>query len=434
MSGFIFVTALLIVLGQYKDLVGYASSLETNKLFKAVDISLHAGSWNIPTVFLGVGAIIVLLLLKRSPLRKWADIAILLLATLFAVLSGWQEVELVGDISSVPSGLAALPRPVLPDLSLVPALLGGAVAAVVVGLAESSGAGAAYPNPDGSRSDMSGDFIGQGLGNFAGSFFQAMPAGGSLSRTGLNASSGARSRWSGVYSGMLIAITLVLFGRYAELIPMSGLAALLIVIGFEMMLKQGRELREAWQISRLNTVVAILVIVFGVFTDLTRAIFAGVFLSLLLYAFVSANQIKVVMLRQRDRGEWEESSLPEDIPSDQATVIQLRGNAYFASVYSFDELLPTPEDFSNAVIVLRARERNIASLTGLNWFEQYAVKLRESGNLFMISDVEPELMETLEKTESVQVIGEENIFLEEPGVFASTEKALSAAQAWIEKK
>jgi SulP family sulfate permease len=224
MSGFVFVTTLLIVLGQYKDLVGYASPLETNKLFKAVDITLHAGSWNVPAALLGGGAILVLLLLKRSPVRKWADILIIILATLFVVLSGWQEVELVGDISAVPSGLAALPRPVLPDLSLVPALLGGTVAAVVVGLAESSGAGAAFPNPDGSRSDMSGDFLGQGLGNLAGSFFQALPAGGSLSRTGLNASGGGRSRWAGVYAGLLIAVVLVLFGRYAELIPMTGLA------------------------------------------------------------------------------------------------------------------------------------------------------------------------------------------------------------------
>jgi SulP family sulfate permease len=54
MSSFVFATALLIVLGQYKDLVGYASQLETNKLFKAVDITLHAGSWNVPTLIVGI--------------------------------------------------------------------------------------------------------------------------------------------------------------------------------------------------------------------------------------------------------------------------------------------------------------------------------------------------------------------------------------------
>jgi len=288
MSGFIFATASLIVLGQYKDLVGYASALDTNKLFKAVDITLHAGSWEVSAAVVGAASIVVLVLLKRSPIKRWADILIILLATLSVFLVGWDEVELVGDIAAVPSGLAALPKPALPDFRLIPSLLGGALAAAVVGLAESSGIGAAFPNPDGSRANMSRDFTSQGLANLAGSFFQGMPASGSLSRTGINVSGGAKSRWAGAYGGLLLAVVLVLFGRYAELILMSGLAALLIVIGFEVMFQEGRELAAAWKVSRLNTVVAMITILVGVSVDLTAVIFAGVVLSLLLYAFVSA--------------------------------------------------------------------------------------------------------------------------------------------------
>ena len=288
MSGFVFATALLIVLGQYKDLVGYASTLETNKLIKAVDISLHVANWQTSAAIIGIAAILVLVLLKASPLKKWADILIILIVTLFVTFSGWEGIELVGDIATVPRGLAVLPTPMLPDITLIPALLSAALAATVIGLAESSGVGAAYPNPDGSRSNMSRDFLGQGLGNIAGSFFQAMPAGGSLSRTGVNASGGAQSRWAGVYSGVILAVVLVLFGSGAELIPMTGLAAMLIVIGFEVMLKEGRELIRSWKISRLNTAVAIITILVGVLYDLTAAIFAGVVLSLILYAVNTA--------------------------------------------------------------------------------------------------------------------------------------------------
>ena len=434
MSGFVFATALLIVLGQYKDLVGYVSQVEANKLFKAVDITLHAGSWHIPTVVIGVASIIILLLLKRSPLKKWADILIILLATLLVLLVGWQEVELVGDISAVPSGLAALPKPVLPALNLIPALFMGAFAAAVVGLAESSGAGAEYPNPDATRSDMSKDFMGQGLGNIVGSFFQAMPAGGSLSRTGISASGGGRSRWAGVYAGLLIAVVLVLFGRYAELIPMSGLAALLIVIGAEIMLKEGAELVEAWQVSRLNTVVAVITILVGVFTDLTVAIFTGVILSLLLYAFTSSGRFRIVALVRREGGGWEERPCSEKLPANQATVIQIRGSVFFASVYSFDELLPAPDEASRAVLILRARELGIASLTGLDWLKKYATKMQTAGNLFMLSGVNNELMETLHKVEAVDWLGGDNIFRAEPRLFASTEKALSRVEQWLEEK
>jgi len=206
MTGFVFATALLIVLGQYDELVGYASSLEdANKLVQAIDITLHIGEWDLYTTFIGVGSIIVLLGLKRiNAVEKFADVLIIVLSALFVLLVGWASVELVGDIADVPSGLEALPKPVLPDLSSIPLLIGGAIAAAVVGLAEGSGAGAAYPNPDGSKSDLSRDFSAQGLGNMVGSFFQAMPAGASLSRTGVNTGGGARTRWSGVFAGILL--------------------------------------------------------------------------------------------------------------------------------------------------------------------------------------------------------------------------------------
>ncbi len=431
MSGFIFATALLIVLGQYKDLVGYASTLETNKLFKAVDITLNANNWNLSAALVGIASILILVLLKRSPIKKWADILIIFFATISVLLIGLDGVELVGDISEVPSGLAAIPKPILPDFSLIPALLGGAIAAAVVGLAESSGIGAAYPNPDGSRSDMSRDFTSQGLGNIAGSFFQGMPAGGSLSRSGINVSGGAQSRWSGIFAGFLMAIILILFGSYAELIPMSGLAGLLIVIGFEVMIKEGKELTKAWKVSRLNTVVAVITVLVGVFTDLTVAIFAGVFLSLLLYAFVSSGQFKIVSLAQNESGEWEEYPLPKKLPSNQATILEIHGNIFFASVYSSDELMPDPSENTNAVLILRVRNRRIASLTGLGWLEKYHDQLAAAGNKLMFSGVGSEFMEILEKAEAVERLGSENIFTAELRLFASTEKAFESAKDWI---
>jgi SulP family sulfate permease len=85
MSGFVFATALLIVLGQYGELVGYASTLEeANKLVEAVDVTLHIGDWDLYTALLGVGSIIVLLLLKRTrALAIFADVLIIILAGLF---------------------------------------------------------------------------------------------------------------------------------------------------------------------------------------------------------------------------------------------------------------------------------------------------------------------------------------------------------------
>jgi SulP family sulfate permease len=58
------------------------------------------------------------------------------------------------------------------------------------------------PNPDGSKASQSRDFVGEGLGNLAGSFFQSMATGGSLSRTGISDDAAANSRLGGVFAGL----------------------------------------------------------------------------------------------------------------------------------------------------------------------------------------------------------------------------------------
>ncbi len=435
MSGFVFATALLIVLGQYDELVGYVSTLDANKLVKAVDITLNISEWDWPTVIVGAGSIIVLVLLKRiKAVEKYADVLIIFLSSAFVFLAGWATVELVGDIADVPRGLEALPTPVLPDFSLIPVLMTAAMAAAVVGLAESSGVGASYPNPDETKSDMSQDFSAQGLGNLVGSFFQGMPAGGSLSRTGINASGGARSRWSGVYAGLALALVLVLFGNLAELIPMTGLAALLIVIGFEVMIKESRILRESFRLDRAATMVAVVVIFIAVFDDLTVAIFAGVILSLLLFTFKAATKVKAVRLDRREDGRFEIAPLPEKLPSNEVTAMEFLGTVFFASVYSYDDLLPDFKEAKNAVLILNMRGRQMIFETSVEFAEKVVPKLHASGNQFMLCNVSNEILEQIKVTEAYEIIGEENIFLSSPIIGASLEEAWQAAEKWIAER
>ena len=430
MIGFVFVTALLIVLGQYDELVGYASELDANKLIKAIDITLNIDQWDPATALVGFGSIVILLLLKRSPLKRFADVLIIVIGSVVVLLLSLETVEIVGDFAEIPR---AIPTPVLPDLTLFPVLAAGAVAAGIVGLAESSGVGSAYPNPSGRRSRMSRDFSGQGLGNLAGSFFQAMPAGGSLSRTGINVSGGATSRWAGVFAGLLMIIFVLLFGPLAELIPMTALAALLIVIGFEVMRKEWPGMVESWRISRLRSAAMIAVIVVGVVDDLTVAIFAGVIISLGIFVYEAATGARSYEIFPRDDGGLDERPVREKMSSNEVAVVQLRGNIYFASVYSFDEFLPDMSEASNSVVIMRERDRDIVNLTAADWLVEHTKKYREQGNRLMFSGMSEETVRVYREIGVVDEVGEENLFIKKPQLGASTREAYLAAKAWIEE-
>ena len=433
MAGFVFATALLIVLGQYGDLVGYESTLEgANRLIKAVDITLNISDWDLYTAIVGFGSIVLLFGMKSiRSIEKWADILIILMSSLFVVIVGWATVELVGDIADVPQGLDALPKPTLPDFSMLPLLIAPAIAAAVVGLAESSGVGSAYPNPDGTKSHMSQDFTSQGLGNLVGSFFQALPAGGSLSRTGVNAGGGAMSRWSGVYAGLMLAVVIVVAGGATEYIPMAGLAALLIVIGIEAMEKEGRVLGRSFRISKTNSAVAVVVIIIAVFEDLTIAIFAGVILSLLLHIFRASGGAKSVQLIRTPDGMIEERPSSHELPANSGVVIELVGEISFASVYSFDDLMPPPESGGNSVVILRLRGWQMHSITYIEWFEEYNKKLETHGNKLMLVGVNEQVMGVLESTGLAEEIGREYIFPDHPKRGEAMEAAREKAREWI---
>ncbi|MFJ3098911.1 SulP family inorganic anion transporter [Streptomyces hydrogenans] len=81
-----------------------------------------------------------------------------------------------------------------PDLSAAPHLLRGAASVALAALAQAAGITPSLPDPDGTRSDINGDFRSQGYANLADGLFQALPSGGSTSRTGVAVSAGARTR------------------------------------------------------------------------------------------------------------------------------------------------------------------------------------------------------------------------------------------------
>jgi hypothetical protein len=111
---------------------------------------------------------------------------------------------------------------------------------------------------------------------------------------------------------------------------------------------------------------------------------------------------------------WEEQPVPRQLPSNQATVIALDGNLYFASVYSFDDLWPTTEGTTNAVLILHLRDRTIYSLTGVNWAIKSAREMQARGIRVMVSGVDQETMALMERVGLVELLGRDSIFLSTP--------------------
>ena len=428
MTGFVAGASLLIILGQEHHLTGY-SPQGANQFQKTVDWLQNINQWEPTTVAIAIAVIVFMVLLKRvKAIEKFAPIIVLLLATIVVNVLGLKT-QLVGDIATIPN---SLPPFMLPDFSLIPQLFLGSMSVALVALAQGAGISTAVPNPDGSKASSSRDFVGQGLGNLAGSFFQSMSTGGSLSRTGVSVDAGANSRLGGVFAGLWLGLIVLLFGSSAEKVPMAVIGGMLTVIGVELIMARVPSAKLVWRAREWGSIAA-MVITFGtaLFIPLQYTIFLGAGLSLLLYVVAAAKKLRVDQAVRLSDGGWETRPVAKTMTPHEVNMFVINGLDFFAEVPALESGLPPTTGITGTPIVLVLRNLRTISSTALRWLERYAATLKKDGNQLFLADVEPEALAVLQRSGIADIIGAENIIPSTTRVLDAEQKAWDLAQSWL---
>ncbi len=429
MTGFVAGASLLIILGQEHHLTGY-SPVGADQWQKTINWLQNISQWNWTTVAVSVTVIIFMVLLKRvRPLEKFAAIIVLVVASLVVNVFHIQT-ELVGSIATIPN---SLPQFMLPNFSLIPQLILGSVSVALVALAQGAGISTAVPNPDGSKASLSRDFLGEGLGNLAGSFFQSMGTGGSLSRTGVSVGAGANSRWGGVFAGLWLGLIVLLFGSYAEKVPLAVIGGMLTVIGVELIMARVPSARLVIRTGAWGPIVAMALTFFSaLFIPLQWTIFLGALLSLMLYVGASSRKFRLQQAVRLDDGGWEMRDAPKTLTPQQVTVLVVQGLDFFAEVPTLDDQMPPARGVSSAAVILVLRDMHRITSTAIKWLERYAQNLKATGSVLMLADVNSAVLETLKKTGALDNIGADHVFPATKRVLDAENVAWEAAQKWLQ--
>lgn len=409
MTGFTTGIALQIVTGVIEDATAYSPDAH-NTIAKVVDAIAHVGDWDGTTVLVTVATVAVWAAFRavRRAESYATLIALLVVSVACAIID--PDVELVGDIASIPRSLPPLSAP---DLGVVPDLVFGAIAIALVALAQAAGIGAAVANPDGSRPDASTDFRAQGLANIAGGFFSALPTGGSLSRTGVGTSAGARTRWSGIFAGVWLAVIVLAVGPVAGQIPMAVIGGLLFVIGGELIAGRLGDIVLVLRTSVLSSVAMVVTFLATTQLPLQQAIFIGAGLSILLYAVAAAGRGQLVELVPVGDGGWQITEPPTTIPSDRTTVLHYVGGGFFAEVNGLEEEWPGSGTASHAAVVLSMRgSAGVPSASFLKALEHACLRLREHDVDLVLCGVTPEFRDLLERTGALDVFGRDAVIVQ----------------------
>jgi high affinity sulfate transporter 1 len=242
-----FVTELLSKPIRYGYMNGIALTVIVSQLPKLCGISIDAegppaqalafvralwgGQLNPAAFALGVGALALILVLKRWPRLPGMLIAIGLATALVAVFD-LDARNGVGVLGALPQGLPALSPPWIGLADLGP-VLGGALAVALVAFADTSVLSRSYAQRQRIAVDPNQEMVALGAANLAVGLFQGFPISSSSSRTPVAEAAGTRSQMTGVVGALGVAALLLLAPDLLQRLPYSALAAVVIasVIG-----------------------------------------------------------------------------------------------------------------------------------------------------------------------------------------------------------
>ena len=242
-SGFVTGSALLIVIGQLKPLLGVPTQGHT-----AVELllSLLASFQKLQPATAALGLLAVLLLWSSRrflakllawcgvPLRA-ADLVAKLAPMVIVVLSVgavavWQldTRHGVAVVGTIPQGLPSL-QLALPAREQVMSLFLPAFMIALVGFVESVSVAQSLAIKRGQRIDPNAELRGLGAGNLASALSGGFPVTGGFARSVVNFAAGAQTPMAGVISAALMSLVLLGLTGLFERLPLAVLAATIIV-------------------------------------------------------------------------------------------------------------------------------------------------------------------------------------------------------------
>jgi sulfate permease, SulP family len=427
MIGFLSGIAVNIVCGQIADLTG-APAHGAFPLAKAVDVLIHPSSINLPSLFTGLGALAILVIMSRTRLAVVSALVALVIPTVVVVLAGADSVARVGDEGDIPAGI---PLPHLPDVRLLSfSLVTGALAVAAIVLVQGAGVAEAAPNPGDAQPNPNQDIIAQGIGNLTSGFFRGIAVGGSVGQTALNVSVGGRSRWATIWAGLWMLVILAIFSGLVRKIAVPTLAAILIFAAISS-LRPG-EVVIIMRTGLTSRVAVITTFAATLFLPVAAAVGIGVALSLLLQLNQEAMDLAIVELIPRDDGRFEERPPPATLTSHHVTILDVYGSLLYAGARTLATHLPNPDGAKSPVVVVRLRRRTSLGATFTKVVADYADRLAAADGRLYLSGLDPSITQQLHRTGNID--GPVRTFEATPVVGESTQAAYLAAEAWLVKK
>jgi sulfate permease, SulP family len=398
--------AVLIASTQLKDFFGLKLDTVPGDFLGRMRALAHVAptiSWEATTVSLcGILAILLCVrFLKHVP----GYIVALLLGTA-AVVVLRLPIETIGSrFGGIPSGL---PHVDVPNFrgDLILHLISPALTVAMLGAIESLMSAMVADQMGGDKHNPNVELMAQGVANIASPIFGGLPATGAIARTATNIRSGARTPVAGIIHSLTLMAVLLFAAPLAKFVPLSVLAAILLVVSYNM--GEWGQTAKLLKLSKSDISIWLMTFALTVLADLTVAVEFGMILAALLFIrkVTVTTTVSVVTDHYVEAGRAH-SLQDKEIP-DYVKIFRIHGPFLFGATEKL-QFVAEEVDTLPPVVILRLRNMTALDATGLHEIEHLATALHESGRTLILCGAREQPAELMQQAEFEQHVGRENI-------------------------
>lgn len=236
---------------------------------------------------------------------------------------------------------------------------------------------------------------------------------------------------AGVFTGLIILLVLLAFAPLAEFIPIPVLAAIIIVIAWDIL--DWEEITISLTTTRRDRIVFLTTFLAVMTLRLDTAIFLGFVVSVVLF-LRKASQIDMKEYFVDDKGNLKTLDSKTESSHPEIGLVDINGEAFFGSAdLIMDRIKSMCEESPDLeVILLRMKNAMDLDITGAMVLERIVNYLEERGKTLMICGTTPHVEETLRESGVADVIGHDKILVAQRSLLESTRQAIDRAQSYID--
>ena len=408
LDGFIVGLGLYIAIGQVPKVVGIEKP-SGNTLSVLANTIADVGSWEWTTVAVGLAGLLALFGLARFAPKLPGVIIVVVVAVLAerALDLKAHGVAIVGD---VPTGFDFVS---LSDVSLsdLGGLLPGALAIVIVGLAQSLAIAKSYATKYHYAVDANREMLGYGAANIGAGVLQGYTVTGGPSPTATAERVGAKSPVAFLVTALMALLTILfLAGLFADLPePILGAIVIWAVSG---MIDPGK-LTQYWRAPSLEFWAALGALLGVVLIDILPGVAIGVALSFVLLIHAIDHPHIAVLGRSSDGSRFSDlEDDPEATPIPGVLIHRFEAELIFANADLFqDDVLarvraaePPP-----SAVILDFEAIGHVDVTGAQILKSLHDTLDAHGIRLIVARAKSTVRDVLRRNGTVDVLGEDNL-------------------------